>query len=298
MRASRRHRRLAPALAAGVAARRWRSPCRPAAPAHRPSRRGERAEQARAALFAAQTALLLDEPAGRSIGRARAALGARCAGPGRRRPRGATAPRARPSTMPPRPSLPATRRALAAARGEIVAALRRGAYAVDAGRRPRRRRRTRPAWLLVRDFREATRFTRPGVDATAAIDDLAAGELEPDDAATQVKKDLLDAYQARLGDYLVEAERRGRAGLRARAGRVGRAGPRLLAGALRRVRQAARRARARKRHGPRVRRAGERGPRRRRARVRCGARRRFASASTASRPRRSRPRSRRAAPRS
>ena len=58
---------------------------------------------------------------------------------------------------------------LAAARGRIVAALRRGAYAVTldatrSGEVPRAR-----AWLLIRDFRQATRFTRPGVDATAAL---------------------------------------------------------------------------------------------------------------------------------
>ena len=62
------------------------------------------------------------------------------------------------------------------------------------------------SWLLVRDFRAATRFTRPGVDATTALDALAAGELERAAAVTQIRKDLLDAYQARLGDYLDEAE--------------------------------------------------------------------------------------------
>ena len=96
--------------------------------------------------------------------------------------------------------------ALAAARGRIVAALRRGAYAVTldatrSGNVPRAR-----AWLLVRDFRQATRFTRPGVDATAALEGLAARDIDPRDAAIGVKKDLLDAYQSRLLTYLDEAE--------------------------------------------------------------------------------------------
>ena len=61
-------------------------------------------------------------------------------------------------------------------------------------------------WLLIRDFRQATRFTRPGVDATTSLDQLEAGEIPPQDAVTGVRKDLLDAYQARLVTYLDEAE--------------------------------------------------------------------------------------------
>ncbi len=94
---------------------------------------------------------------------------------------------------------------IAGARGRALAALRAGAYAVTVDATRANRPATARSWLLVRDFRRATRFTRPGVDATAALDGLAAGELEPDAAATQVKKDLLDAYQARLRDYLADA---------------------------------------------------------------------------------------------
>ena len=66
--------------------------------------------------------------------------------------------------------------------------------------------RTARNWLLIRDFREATRFTRPGIDATAAVDALAAGDVEPHEATLQVRKDLLDAYQARLKGFLDDAE--------------------------------------------------------------------------------------------
>ena len=63
----------------------------------------------------------------------------------------------------------------------------------------------RGQWLLLRDFRKATRFTRPGVDATTAVRRLARGQGSPRRTALAVKKDLLDAYQARLLDELEEA---------------------------------------------------------------------------------------------
>ena len=63
-------------------------------------------------------------------------------------------------------------------------------------------------WLLLREFREATRFTRPGVDATLAVRELARGAFGPRRALLGVKKDLLDAYQAGLATELEEAGRR------------------------------------------------------------------------------------------
>jgi high-affinity iron transporter len=94
---------------------------------------------------------------------------------------------------------------LAAARGRALAALRHGAFdvaeaAAAAGETERAR-----GWLLIRDFRQATRFTRPGVDATAALDAFEAGEGTPQDVVTGIRKDLLDAYQARLVNYVSEA---------------------------------------------------------------------------------------------
>ena len=96
--------------------------------------------------------------------------------------------------------------ALAAARGQALAALRHGAYdvAIDAtaeGQVERAR-----AWLLIRDFRQITRFTRPGVDATSALDDLEALKISADEAVLSVRKDLYDAYQARLTTFLDEAD--------------------------------------------------------------------------------------------
>ncbi len=54
------------------------------------------------------------------------------------------------------------------------------------------------SWLLVRAFRPPTRFTRPGADATLALRALATGATTPAAAATAVRTDLLDTYQARL----------------------------------------------------------------------------------------------------
>jgi high-affinity iron transporter len=106
--------------------------------------------------------------------------------------------------------------ALAAVRGRLRAALLRGSYlvtvtAVAAGDAHRS-----ATWLLLRDFRRATRFTRPGVDATVAVRELDRGRLEPRRATLQVRKDLLDAYQASLADRLAEAEDAAKRGFRAR----------------------------------------------------------------------------------
>ena len=54
------------------------------------------------------------------------------------------------------------------------------------------------AWLLVREFRKPTRFTRPGADGTLALQGLAEGRLATGAAAVAVRADLLDTYQARL----------------------------------------------------------------------------------------------------
>jgi high-affinity iron transporter len=58
------------------------------------------------------------------------------------------------------------------------------------------------AWLLVREFRKPTRFTRPGADATLALQALAEGRLAPGSAAQAVRADLFDTYQARLRSSL------------------------------------------------------------------------------------------------
>ncbi len=58
------------------------------------------------------------------------------------------------------------------------------------------------AWLLVREFRKPTRFTRPGADATLALQALEGGRMGAKPASAAVRADLLDTYQARLNAAL------------------------------------------------------------------------------------------------
>jgi high-affinity iron transporter len=97
--------------------------------------------------------------------------------------------------------------ALAAARGTARAGLFRGAYTVTVEAATRGDAATARRWLLLREYRAATRFTRPGASATLALDQLARGRLSAAVAHQAVVKDLLDAYQARLRDLLADARR-------------------------------------------------------------------------------------------
>ncbi|HWV84921.1 MAG TPA: FTR1 family protein [Capillimicrobium sp.] len=108
--------------------------------------------------------------------------------------------------------------ALAAARGDLRGAVFRGSYAVTLAAVRAGEAETARAWLKLREFRTATRFTRPGVDATRAVQDLARGETTPREAALLVEKDLLDAYQARLREHLADADAATERGNAARRG--------------------------------------------------------------------------------
>jgi len=80
-------------------------------------------------------------------------------------------------------------------------------------------------WLLVREFRPPTRFSRAPVDATTALAAFEAGTLSAAAAATQVRTDLLDSYQGLLRSELDAVTTTGEAGLdvgRAQAGALAR----------------------------------------------------------------------------
>jgi high-affinity iron transporter len=96
---------------------------------------------------------------------------------------------------------------LAAARGAARAALFRGSCAATLAAVERGDADAARRWLLLREFRTATRFTRPGADATLAVERLATGRLDAATARAAVAKDLLDAYQARLRELLEDAGR-------------------------------------------------------------------------------------------
>ncbi len=62
------------------------------------------------------------------------------------------------------------------------------------------------AWLGVREFRQATRFTTPQTDATVALEGLSGKTVNVTDALTAVRADLLDTYQSRLNEGLADLE--------------------------------------------------------------------------------------------
>ncbi len=163
------------------------------------------ADAIRADLFEAQAQLLFAERTGDSV----AAAEARLSGPLRR----GLAEHAAAELREVEVSLRAAGRAaadldetaLAAARGRIVSALRRGALAVAVAAARDGAAAEARSWMQIRDFRQTTRFTRPGVDGTAALQELAAKEISPREAVVQIEKDLLDTFQARLMTNLDEA---------------------------------------------------------------------------------------------
>ena len=163
------------------------------------------ADEIRNELAEAQTKVLFDESAAKPL----AAAEARLRGP-LRHGLAVAAPR---ELRQVQAALATARRAgargdevaLAAARGKILAALRRGALAAAVAAARRGDAGEAGDWLQIREFRQTTRFTRPGVNATAAVQALAAREVSPHEAVVQIEKDLLDAFQARLFTNLDEA---------------------------------------------------------------------------------------------
>ncbi|MEZ5075836.1 MAG: FTR1 family protein [Solirubrobacterales bacterium] len=95
--------------------------------------------------------------------------------------------------------------ALGAATGKVIATLRRGAMAVAIATAREGKPAEARTWLQIRDFRKTTRFTRPGVTATEALERLESGEIDRHEAVVQIEKDLLDTFQARLKTNLDEA---------------------------------------------------------------------------------------------
>jgi high-affinity iron transporter len=59
-------------------------------------------------------------------------------------------------------------------------------------------------WLRVREFRQATRFSRPNADATVALNNLFSGSISATEALQAVRADLFDTYQARLNEALAD----------------------------------------------------------------------------------------------
>lgn len=90
----------------------------------------------------------------------------------------------------------------AAARSGVWSALLAGALQIVETALDNDDAATARAWLALREFRTATRYSRPGGDATLALERFAKGEMPAGEALLAVRADLLDAYQARLGEAL------------------------------------------------------------------------------------------------
>ena len=94
----------------------------------------------------------------------------------------------------------------AAARAKIWTAILGGSYRVVDQAIQRGDLATAQDWLSVREFRTATRFSRPNADATLALQNLAAQSINTDEALQFLRADLFDTYQARLNEALRDLE--------------------------------------------------------------------------------------------
>jgi high-affinity iron transporter len=163
----------------------------------------------RDALFDAQAELILgsEATAARQVARARAAYRGDLRAGIRAADREADAAVVRALRAAAAAAQRGRRARLAAARGAARAAILRGSFAATIAAVERGDAAAARRWLLLREFRTATRFTRPGANATIAVQRLAAAKLDPARAHEAVEKDLLDAYQARLRELLDDAAR-------------------------------------------------------------------------------------------
>lgn len=91
---------------------------------------------------------------------------------------------------------------LAAARAQVWTALLDGAMSVVQEAIATGRGDQAQSWLLVREFRQATRFSRPSADAAVVVAGFAGGQIEAGAAMQAVQADLLDTYQTRLNQAL------------------------------------------------------------------------------------------------
>lgn len=95
---------------------------------------------------------------------------------------------------------------LALARGQIWTGLMQGGYQGALQSIQNNEADTARTWLLLREYRPSTRFSRPDADATLAVEALGKGETTPAEAEAKLKADLLDTYQALLTLALDEIE--------------------------------------------------------------------------------------------
>ncbi len=91
---------------------------------------------------------------------------------------------------------------LSAARAQIWTGILAGSYTIVENALKHNQSATAQAWLVVREYRTITRFSRPNTDATLALAGFAKGDTSLDNALLSLRADLLDTYQARLNKSL------------------------------------------------------------------------------------------------
>jgi high-affinity iron transporter len=94
----------------------------------------------------------------------------------------------------------------AAARAQVWTSILNGSYSIVEQAVSNGDVKIAQSWLTVREFRTATRFSRPNADATLALKDLATQSIRTEDALQFLRADLFDTYQARLNEGLRDLE--------------------------------------------------------------------------------------------
>jgi high-affinity iron transporter len=92
--------------------------------------------------------------------------------------------------------------AFAAARAQAWTGILAGSYSIVEEAIQRGDGLTAQTWLPLREFRTATRFSRPNVGATVTVDKFISGDMTAEDALLSVRADVLDTYQSRLTESL------------------------------------------------------------------------------------------------
>jgi high-affinity iron transporter len=92
----------------------------------------------------------------------------------------------------------------AAARAQVWTGILAGSYAVIENAIRNGDGLTAQRWLPVREFRVASRFSRPNVGATLAVESFIAGTISAEDTLQSVRADVLDTYQARMSEALLD----------------------------------------------------------------------------------------------
>ena len=90
----------------------------------------------------------------------------------------------------------------AAARAQAWTGILAGSYSIIEEAIQNGDGQTAQKWLPLREFRTATRFSRPNIGATISLESFIAGTISANDTLLSVRADVLDTYQARLSESL------------------------------------------------------------------------------------------------